>query len=254
MAANASPLPLPIADYIGVAWLASDLIVVDELITAQGGARVGNRLILIDPASGTTETVELPATINCWRDLYESARRLPDGRLGLIHICLHNVEGNPPDDADVVALDPRDRDIEPMMPLARLTGLTNVQFAVTKDLSMVVYEIGGGPCVGIAVATAQNSEGRLHATVEGNGRKFTLDTPQDLHSQCDGQGQAGSPTLSDANTLGFVASPEAVGVTGLQARIAVPRDIYVMGLTDASARRLAEGLDGAARTRLRGAE
>jgi hypothetical protein len=241
-------LEVPAGHYVGIAWLQDGRLVIDEAIPpAPGGTRLGYSFSLVDPTSGSSGLLAVPPLERCWRELYLNPQVLPDGRLSFVRSCLHSPQGEPPDEADLVAMDPvPGSQLQVVMKLGHLDIFKNVSYTVTPDLAEVIYEIGSGPCGGIAVATATNPIGRLHLLIGESPTQFRLDEPSDLLGPCDGAGKAGAPALSpDGTTLAFVASPRSVGVSGLQARLAQPWDIYLADMQSERTRRVVGDLDGA---------
>jgi hypothetical protein len=241
-------LDVPVGHYVGITWLPDGRLVINEAIPdALGGTRLGYSLSLVDLNGGSPGPLAVPPVERCWRELYLNPGVLPDGRLSFVRSCLHSVEGEPPDEADLVAMDPAPgAELKVVMKLGQLDIRKNVSYTVMPDLSEVIYDVGSGACLGIAVATASDTSGRLHLVVGEAPTQFRLDQPADLLGPCDGAVIAGGPALSpDGTTLAFVASPHSVGVSGLQARLAQPLDVYLADLPSERTRRLVGDLDGA---------
>jgi hypothetical protein len=235
------------ADYVGIAWLTSGSLVITRAVpSAPEGTRLGFELLLVDPVSGQSRVLDVPPVESCWRELYLSPRALPAGEVAFSRSCLHSVDGNPPDSADVVGMDVVTQNIRTLMPLGLLTGSKNPAIAVAPAADRVIYDVGAGVCVGIAVAVKGQPEGRLDAEVRGDGRTFNLNTPADLHSSCAGEGRAGGPALAPSGEdLAFGASPGSVGVDSNEARLATPWNLYVMPMGTMVPVQIASGLAGA---------
>ncbi len=239
---------IPPGAYIRLAYVSTDQLVVNESLPGEpGGTRLGFALKLLNPADGSQTALDIPEDPLCWRELYLNPQALADGRLAFVRSCLHSVEGEPPDEADLVAIAPQSPErLDELMKLGDLGLRKNVDYTVAPDLRQVIYDIGSGPCDAILVATDGQPEGRLRTEVEAGPAPFRLDEPADVHGPCDDAPKAGGPVLSpDGKLLAFVASPRSVGVAGLQARLVLPWDIYLLDMPNGETRRIAKDLQGA---------
>jgi hypothetical protein len=221
----AESLQSPPADYIGVAWLAGG-----ELVVAWGSPHEPNAVLAFVDRE-TSEVVDLPVAPdqNCMRELLLSPQALPDGRVGFLHVCQHAINGVPPDDTDLWALDVATGDIEVLMAIGPLGTSKGVPYATSPDLSIAVVGVGS-ICSYLIVNRADGSADRLTAEISDDGRTFSLADEIPLAGDCPMNGRAFQPTLSaDGLRLAFLASPASVGVAG-RGRLDMPSNLYVLTL------------------------
>jgi len=223
--------------YLGLAVLSNGAIVLDRyVVTARGETSVEVR----DSITAPPRTLALPSDPACWKEEWLSPTALPNGHLGMIHICAHSVEGNPPAEASVANVDLATGSTTRLMALAPLGLTEGVTFTVTPDSQTVYYDLGGLLCTKLIRATSQNATGRVDAVVQSGGQRFSLEEPQALND-CDG-GRAGLPALApDGRTLAFFASPATIGAPEGPNRLSIPWNLYVLEPGSAGPRELASG-------------
>ncbi|HET9458267.1 MAG TPA: hypothetical protein VFO78_13055 [Candidatus Limnocylindrales bacterium] len=219
-------LPSEADDFYGVAWLPDGEMVV--------GRRVGDaddaRLAVIDPADGSARNIVLAEDGRCWRERHLSPTALPDGRLGFVHVCMHDADNHPPDETEIRALDVSSGVVERLIAIGPLGITQNVQFTAAPSLREAVVAVGAGICGGLVIYSAAGVPRQFAVEIEGAGRQFSLATPVNLDGHCDDTGTAFSPDFSpDGEMLAFFASPAAVGVSGLD-RLKVTSNLYLLEL------------------------
>jgi hypothetical protein len=213
------------ADYVGVAWLTGG-----ELLVALRSADQPNaRLALVDADSSEVVDVPVPPDDGCMRELELSPQALPDGRVGFIHVCQHAINGIPPDDTDLRAMDLISGEVETLMAVGPLGTSKNVPYAITRDLSLAVVGVGS-ICSYLVVNTPNGGSDRLTAEISDDGGTFSLADEIPPAGDCPNNGRALQPTLSpDGSKLAFFASPASVGVAG-RGRLDMPSNLYVLTL------------------------
>ncbi|MFL6129687.1 MAG: hypothetical protein ACJ73E_11550 [Mycobacteriales bacterium] len=211
----ARQVALPPGSLAAVAWLPDGRLYVDW--APDGGS--DPQLWTVPAAGGPASRVRLAGQPGCGKTDYLRPGVLPDGRLGLLRLCLD------PPNGDTGALDPRTSRYEPLAPL----GPVNPS-AVTwrKDLRSGYLSRTSGSCAGIAPLTPEGVR-RWPAPVTIGGRSWELDGYVVARGtlDCARWGRADLPVLSpDGKWLYFVASPESMGVSGGIRREETPWRLY----------------------------
>jgi hypothetical protein len=233
----ADTLALPATDYVGVAWLAQEELVVSWGRTDRLEARLG----IVDRANAKLVDLALPPDDGCMLELALSPLALEDGRVGFIHVCQHAINGIPPDDTDLWALDVASGDVEFLMSIGPLGTSQGVPYAIAPDLSTAVVGVGS-ICSYLVVNRADGSSERLTAKISDDGGAFSLADEIPPAGDCPNNGRAFQPTLSpDGSRLAFFASPASVGVAG-RGRLDMPSNLYVLTLATNEVEKVVAGV------------
>jgi hypothetical protein len=189
--------------------------------------RLEARLAIVDRANAKLVNLAIPSVEGCMLELALSPLALNDGRVAFIHVCQHAINGIPPDETDVWALDVVSGDVEYLMSIGPLGASQGVPYAISPDLSTAVVGVGS-ICSYLIVNRADGSSERLTAEISDDGRAFSLADEIPPAGDCPNNGRAFQPTLSpDGSRLAFFASPASVGVAG-RARLDTPSNVYVL--------------------------
>jgi len=208
-------LAFPEGQLSAVAWLPNGRLYVVRAAT--GGS--DGELWTVPAAGGSAHQIRPADRPGCGKTAYLRPSTLPDGRLGLVRLCLD------PPDGDVGALDPATSRYTALAPI----GPINPD-AVTwrKDLRSGFLSRTTGSCAGIAPLTRDGAQ-RWPAPVGIGGRSWELDGYVFARGtlDCSRWGRADMPVLApDGTALYFVASPESLGVSGEDRRVEIPWRLY----------------------------
>jgi hypothetical protein len=239
--------PLATGDFVGIAWPSAERLVLARLVPDQpGGTRIGSELLTVEPVTGSVKSIDLPLDPGCDRERYLNPDSFGANAVTFIHACTKLDAGGEPHSVETIGSVTLDSStVATIVALSSLTGSTNVSYSVDSIGHRTFYAIGASICSGIAIATDDVKEGRLHVDVAGDGKSFNLDTPADLHGPCDGAGRAGGPALSpNVQELAFAASPASVGLSGAAARLAAPVNLYILDTASNNVRLLVPGIAG----------
>ena len=181
----------------------------------------------LDPDAPQLTELPLPESRDCRLVRYQSAHRLPDGRLGLARVCDPFQEGSPDYSEFTVSL----------IALAPATGASTQLLTMnsnpgaitwTPDQRHAVAGVGSFICQGIT-SVGPDGEKPIEVDVSDGSQHFRLDEeltrgPRD----CEFTGRADFPAYShQGDRLAFFASPASVGVEG-QERLSRPWNVYVL--------------------------
>jgi WD40-like Beta Propeller Repeat len=183
-----------------------------------------SELWTVPAAGGSASRVRLADQPGCGKTDYRYPTVLPDGRLGLIRLCLD------PPSGDVGVLDPATGRFTVLAPLGPINPS-----AVTwrKDLRSGYLSRTSGSCAGIAALTRAGVR-RWPAPVSVSGHSWELDGYVFARGilDCAPWGRADQPVLaSDESWLYFLASPESQGVSGTERREETPWRLYRWALS-----------------------
>lgn len=224
-------------DFYGVAWLQGGELVVGRTV----GARDDPRLAIVDPLDGSMTDVRAPPEPKCWRERFFSPTGMADGRLAFVHVCMRAVNGDPPDEVEIRAIDLSSDTVRRLFRIGPVGVSQNVQFAIGPDFEEAIVGIGAGACGRLVRFEPDGTPSLIEAEVADGDKRFSLADPFDL-ARCLETGIASSPTLSAAGRrLAFLASPASVGLTA-EDRLDAPANIYVLELDDGAPSKIASDI------------
>lgn len=208
----------------GVEWMPTGELIVGRLVGDLDDAR----LAVVDRSNGTLIDIPIQADNSCWREHYLSPTALQDGRLGFVHVCMHDADNNPPDETEIRAVGTAGGTVDRVIPIGPLGVAQNVPFAIDLEGREAIVGVGAGICNRLVVYAGDDAPSRLEAEIVGDGKRFSLDDPVSSDGDCRDTGTAFSPSLTeDGRTLAFFASPAAVGLSGPD-RLNTPANIYLL--------------------------
>ena len=196
-------LPAPPGSIAEVAWLPEGRLYFDWAVDGGGESELWR----MPAAGGAAQRMTFPDQPGCRKTDYLRPATLPDGRLGLIRLCLD------PPNGDTGAVDPR---TSRYLPLAALGPLNPSAVTWRKDLRSGYLSRTSGSCAGIAPLTAAGPQ-RWPTPAALDGRTWELDGYVRARGPgyCTQWGRADLPVLSpDERWLYFVASPDSMGIGG----------------------------------------
>lgn len=244
---SAGDTPLPAGEYVGVAWLGDDGLVLARIVPPRpGGTDIAVELVHADLQTARLEPFSIPPNDDCSSESHLGPQRTNEGAITFLRTCYLGGDGDDRDETTVFELDPASKQTRSIVQLGRLGIGRNVSYAVDNQRARVLYTVGGGVCSGIAVASDAEPEGRLDYLVGTPPLSFGLDEPKDLHAPCPNEGRAAEPALSiDGRYLAFAASPESLTLADRDARLAAPWSLFIADLAVGEIRLIAADLDRA---------
>jgi WD40 repeat protein len=232
-----SVVPVEVSDLFAVAWLTTDVLVVQRSSFSATTSFAESRLWQLHPDGSALAEVKIDTTDSeCTRLDLLGADRLPDGRLGYLRSCIRGT------DSDLNALEAFDLgtgSVETLMRTERLLGRTTW----APDMQHGYTAIGGGICDGI-LGLSRKGIVPAPITVLAEPRPFRIDEALDssVGQDCTQTARSVSPALSpDGKTLAFLGSPASIGQSNT-ARTDVPFELYLVTLESMSSSSLLNDL------------
>lgn len=219
---RAERLAQPARDYVNAAWITERDVVVE--INPPGPPEPFVPLSIMRPDGSGLRRLELPATKRCDRTEYAGARRLPDGRLGVVLLCT-DLDGVEPTEDTLFAYDFETRELEVLLRTDRGIG----SYTWNPDLTQGLYSLSSGICDGIGAISRDGVE-PFDVVLRDEGASWRLDSPlRSSSGDCDfSEGRAKLPEWSpDGKTIAFFASPQSAGVEAMD-RLHEPWNLYLM--------------------------
>ena len=215
-------LPIPLADFSGVAWMPGGSIIVsynsDPLDPLSAP-----RLWRMQPNGRGLSPLSITVESTCTKESFLNPSALPDGRLGFLRTCGRRSGSQ---ELTLVAYDVNSGNLTQLVngPL----NLSFGQFTWNPSLTEGLYGEVGDPCVGIVGLTPKGIE-YLPVVIKDGASSWSLDEIFRLREgDCAGTGQASWPAWSpDGRRIGFLASSAAIGSDTLS-RLDAPWNLYLM--------------------------
>ena len=212
----------PARDYVNAAWIAEDDVVVE--INPPGRADRFVPLSIMRPDGSELRRLQLPDDKRCDRTEYVGARRLPDGRLGVVRLCT-DLGGAEPTEDTLFAYDLATRELEVLLRTDQGLG----SYTWDPDLRRGLYSVSSGVCAGIGAFGRDGLE-PFDVVLRDGGVSWRLDSPlRSPSGDCDfAEGRAKLPEWSpDGGQIAFFASPQSAGVEAME-RVHEPWNLYLM--------------------------
>ncbi|MGH7484646.1 MAG: TolB family protein, partial [bacterium] len=197
------------------------------------------RIEEVELSTGVTTPLQLTLDPVCIREDFVEPTRLPNGQLGFLDHCIHALSDP---EVSTIKTYPGVSGVAKIVANLGTLPSSRGQFGFNPSMHQVVIGIGNQACNSISIYRDSIVTTPPIQIVDG-GHSFGLDKVSDGRQDCTGDPIVDWPDWSpDGNTISFVASTDAIGVSG-PARLDAMFSVWALDIKTSVAHRILTGLN-----------